>query len=541
MGKIMLNGVTYSGTIYEASDEGSGTQSLSATRVTYNDTYTGLDAANAQYAIEKLKQLNDNLSEKMPFSLMYNKETKEYGYIDNDGKFVNFITESEVKGDSIEVFPKGNGTSPIAQIKINDDYYTILGYGDGLILKENCITEDNELPDINISTEETKNWLTFSQKDAAYTYKIIESDDDEGEDYSIIANKGDAIYSDGLDWKILFKGAKEIDKDFLYSYTSLITGCGKKVGTLQAENASYDILVPAYTDNSISEIKFGKNSSGNYGYYKDKTFTPFSVSITNLLENGTDIATITVDNTSYTIKSPSITGVKFEKVASYSDLPTVGEEGTIYLVLKEATSINNIYTEYIWVVNDEVGVYEMLGDTAVKAIDIEVSAEYQSGTKVASISIDDEDTDIYIPQWTGTQAEYEAQKNNIDDGTIVNITDDEVPQGEYKNLDTRVTELEKNALCRKKYISLQPGASGTFQLESPKVYLFVNAHVNWAHSREIYMLINYQPYGFISQYIGGNTNCLNFSYNTDTNLVTVSNTYSDEGVRGILIELGKTS
>ena len=56
-----------------------------------------------------------------------------------------------------------------------------------------------------------------------------------------------------------------------------------------------------------------------------------------------------------------ITGIKFEKVASYSALPTVGVSGVIYLVPKTTTALNNVYTEYYWTGSD----YDMLGDTTV--------------------------------------------------------------------------------------------------------------------------------------------------------------------------------
>lgn len=71
-----------------------------------------------------------------------------------------------------------------------------------------------------------------------------------------------------------------------------------------------------------------------------------------------------------------ITGIKFEKVASYADLPATGAAGTIYLVPKTTTSPNNIYTEYYWTGT----AYDILGDTAVDL------SGYLKTTDVAELS-----------------------------------------------------------------------------------------------------------------------------------------------------------
>lgn len=63
-----------------------------------------------------------------------------------------------------------------------------------------------------------------------------------------------------------------------------------------------------------------------------------------------------------------ITGVTFQIVASYEDLPTTGENGVIYLVPNGKTG-NNAYDEYIWVVSDGVGKYEKIGSTEVDLSD----------------------------------------------------------------------------------------------------------------------------------------------------------------------------
>lgn len=375
MGKIMLNDVTYSGTIYEANDSGGGGEikQLPASRVTYDDDNTQLGVDTAQYAIEKLKKLNDNLSEKIPFSLMYDTDTKEYGYINNLGRFVPFDIRDGSEGDKVRISLKGNGTMPIAEIKVNNDNYTLLSYDPGLLFKGN-LTEGSTLTNTEINEKPTKNWLMMARANATYKYLIEDKEKEESSEASITVKEGDAVYSDGTDWTVLFSTKTPI------SYVSEIEeGKGTSIGHLQANNNIYDIRIP-------------------------------DIQISELLSEGNTIAKITIGDEDYTIYSPSITGVKFEKADSYEELPDPGVEGTIYLVLKESEEETNVYTEYIWVVNDEVGAYEMLGDTAVKAVDIEVSADYTEGTKIATISVDDINTDLYAPidSVELTLAEYNA-------------------------------------------------------------------------------------------------------------------------------------
>lgn len=60
-----------------------------------------------------------------------------------------------------------------------------------------------------------------------------------------------------------------------------------------------------------------------------------------------------------------ITGIDFQIVASYGDLPATGTKGTIYLVPNSGAT-PNIYDEYIWVVpTSGTAGYEKIGSTAV--------------------------------------------------------------------------------------------------------------------------------------------------------------------------------
>lgn len=68
-------------------------------------------------------------------------------------------------------------------------------------------------------------------------------------------------------------------------------------------------------------------------------------------------------NTAIATEIGKITGIKFVKLASKSELPEVGEVGTIYLVPKTTVGTDNIYSEYFW--NDLDKKYELMGDTTV--------------------------------------------------------------------------------------------------------------------------------------------------------------------------------
>lgn len=124
-----------------------------------------------------------------------------------------------------------------------------------------------------------------------------------------------------------------------------------------------------------------------------------------------------------------------------TNLPTTGVKGVIYFVRNQnSTDNNNIYTEYVWVSSSSK--YEILGQfksepdlsnyqpklesgVNIKTINnksilgegninipvgsvISFTRSYSSGTKIGTITIDGTATDIYIPIWTGTKAQYDA-------------------------------------------------------------------------------------------------------------------------------------
>lgn len=83
------------------------------------------------------------------------------------------------------------------------------------------------------------------------------------------------------------------------------------------------------------------------------------------------------------IKGASSAGVKYVVV---QELPTTGEEGTIYLVPKTTSKTNNVYNEYMYINND----WELIGDTQA-----DISGKENTSNKV--ISINNQSTDTQYP------------------------------------------------------------------------------------------------------------------------------------------------
>lgn len=87
--------------------------------------------------------------------------------------------------------------------------------------------------------------------------------------------------------------------------------------------------------------------------------TAMTVDTTDKSVNITTLTTSDV-NDLITAAIAGITGMKFIKVNSYSDLPATGESNAIYLVPNSGTS-PDIYTEYIYYDSK----YEKIGSTAI--------------------------------------------------------------------------------------------------------------------------------------------------------------------------------
>ena len=95
--------------------------------------------------------------------------------------------------------------------------------------------------------------------------------------------------------------------------------------------------------------------------------------IAQILNKPTNVSSFTNDSGYQTATDVStaiqtaiggITGIDFQVVASYQDLPATGTKGVIYLVPNSGAAPNS-YDEYIWVTNGGSSSYEKIGSTAV--------------------------------------------------------------------------------------------------------------------------------------------------------------------------------
>lgn len=122
-----------------------------------------------------------------------------------------------------------------------------------------------------------------------------------------------------------------------------------------------------------------------------------------------------------------ITGVSFQIVASYDDLPTTGENGIIYLVPNGETG-NNAYDEYIWIVSDGTGKYEKIGSTEVDLSDYYTKEQTDGkflqqttfNTTIANYYTKDDSDGRYYTQDYITTNYYTKTQTNTELGKKVN-------------------------------------------------------------------------------------------------------------------------
>ena len=122
-----------------------------------------------------------------------------------------------------------------------------------------------------------------------------------------------------------------------------------------------------------------------------------------------------------------ITGVTFQIVASYEELPTPGENGVIYLVPNGKTG-NNAYDEYIWVTSDGTGKYEKIGSTEVDLSDYYTKEQVDGkflqqttfNTTIANYYTKDDSDGRYYTQDYITTNYYTKTQTNTELGKKVN-------------------------------------------------------------------------------------------------------------------------
>lgn len=155
-------------------------------------------------------------------------------------------------------------------------------------------------------------------------------------------------------------------------------------------NGVVDITVPTATSDLTNDSNFVPSTSlatvatsGSYNDLSNKPTIPAaqvnsdwnsSSGVSQILNKPTNVSAFTNDsgyqnatqvNSAINSAISGITGIDFQIVASYGDLPATGTKGVIYLVPNSGTA-PNIYDEYIWVTpTSGTAGYEKIGTTAV--------------------------------------------------------------------------------------------------------------------------------------------------------------------------------
>lgn len=187
---------------------------------------------------------------------------------------------------------------------------------------------------------------------AAYTASTAY--DASGAAAAVLGTSGDAASANTVYGAKAAAAAAQSDADaleLLVGSTSVSSQISTAIGDLdssQTATSGYALTSITETNGKLtgkSEIKIPTNNSE--------------------LTNGAGYQTASDVNSAINSAIAGITGIDFQIVASYSDLPATGTKGTIYLVPNSGSAPNS-YDEYIWVVpTGQSGRYEKIGSTAV--------------------------------------------------------------------------------------------------------------------------------------------------------------------------------
>lgn len=136
------------------------------------------------------------------------------------------------------------------------------------------------------------------------------------------------------------------------------------------------------------------------------------------------------------IKGSGGAGVNYVVV---DELPTVGEEGTIYLVPKSTSKTDNVYNEYMYI-EDE---WELIGDTQADLTDYVKNTDYATSQTAGVIksqnSLNFGVNESGIPYAENrTYAQYQTQNNTsfIGKGTLENVINGKGLITQYETLPT---------------------------------------------------------------------------------------------------------
>ena len=187
---------------------------------------------------------------------------------------------------------------------------------------------------------------------AAYTASTAY--DASGAAAAVLGTSGDAASANTVYGAKAAAAAAQSDADaleLLVGSTSVSSQISTAIGDLdssQTATSGYALTSITETNGKLtakSEIKIPTNNSE--------------------LTNGAGYQTASDVTSAINSAIAGITGIDFQIVASYSDLPATGTKGVIYLVPNSGASPNS-YDEYIWVVpTGQSGRYEKIGSTAV--------------------------------------------------------------------------------------------------------------------------------------------------------------------------------
>lgn len=215
--------------------------------------------------------------------------------------------------------------------------------------------------DVNITIEESTNNGKVKVNGSDVTihglgsaaYTASSSYDASGAAAAVLGSSSDSASANTVYGAKAAAAAAQADADALEA----LVGSTSVSSQISTEIGKLDSSISAETSKAISAITItnGKISANS------KITIPTN---NNQLTNGAGYQTASDVTTAINNALADITGIDFQVVASYSDLPATGTKGVIYLV-PNSGSTPNVYDEYIWVTNGGTSSYEKIGTTAV--------------------------------------------------------------------------------------------------------------------------------------------------------------------------------
>lgn len=168
--------------------------------------------------------------------------------------------------------------------------------------------------------------------------------------------------SDGSSFDVLFPSLSELSNDANYVIDATYVHTDNNY-----TNAEKTKLAGIEEGAEVNEIDAITVNGSTVSITNKTAAITISMDLANYSNAVTNFQNATQVNAAIQSAIAGITGISFQRVNSYADLPETGAAGTIYLV-PNTGSAPNIYDEYIWCVvstNPDVYGYEKIGTTAV--------------------------------------------------------------------------------------------------------------------------------------------------------------------------------